>query len=481
MLGALMRRLIAILGLLLCSAPTWATTYYLGNASTSPVGNDSNAGTAIAPWLTPNHAVNCGDVIIAAASTAYLYSSFNANFGTVTCAAGNNVAWLTCATFDACKISGAGAGGIWIQTSYWGVQAWEITDASATLGTASCFRASPTTPANIHHIIFANVICNGAGANGITLFPYYGGGQYSVDYFVVVGSITYNAAQSSAECYSGISIYEPVATDTKPGSHIYVAGNFSWANLDPNPCGGTAPTDGEGIFFDTFDGSQGSFATAYNQQAVATNNLLFYNGGSGIEVFNNTAGSAGNSAIYFKNNTSYGDKTDPNEVVTYCGDSYIDEAKQVQEYLNIVRTTAATACGSSSSLDAFWVSRSSTTVLVYDNYGYSAAGNNTGSSSYAGSFGPNNTFGTDPAFAAPGNPGAPSCGSASSVPNCMATVIANFTPTTAAAKAYGYQIPSTTSVYDPLYPQWLCTVTNLPTGLVTPGCVVGESVGGSLK
>src|SRR6202043_725660 len=37
------------------------------------------------------------------------------------------------------------------------------------------------------------------------------------------------------------------------------------------------------------------------------------------------------------------------------------------------------------------------------------------------------------------------------------------------AKAYGYQVPSTTSVSDPLFPQWLCNV-NLPAGLVTMGC-----------
>jgi hypothetical protein len=59
----------------------------------------------------------------------------------------------------------------------------------------------------------------------------------------------------------------------------------------------------------------------------------------------------------------------------------------------------------------------------------------------------------------------------------MATVIANFTPTTAAAKAYGYQIPGTASIYDPLYPQWLCNVT-LPAGLVTPGCLTGSSFSG---
>jgi hypothetical protein len=56
----------------------------------------------------------------------------------------------------------------------------------------------------------------------------------------------------------------------------------------------------------------------------------------------------------------------------------------------------------------------------------------------------------------------------------MATVIANFTPTAAAAKAYGYQTPSTSSTSDPLFPQWLCNV-NLPAGLITMGCVSSSS------
>jgi hypothetical protein len=54
----------------------------------------------------------------------------------------------------------------------------------------------------------------------------------------------------------------------------------------------------------------------------------------------------------------------------------------------------------------------------------------------------------------------------------MATVIANFTPTTAAAAGFGYQLPGNTQVSDPLFPQWLCNV-NLPSGLVTMGCPAG--------
>jgi hypothetical protein len=51
----------------------------------------------------------------------------------------------------------------------------------------------------------------------------------------------------------------------------------------------------------------------------------------------------------------------------------------------------------------------------------------------------------------------------------MAAMIANFKPTNTAAAGFGYQPPSSTPVYDPLFPQWLCT-TSLPAGLITLGC-----------
>ncbi|MGC2661451.1 MAG: hypothetical protein WA324_26150, partial [Bryobacteraceae bacterium] len=58
--------------------------------------------------------------------------------------------------------------------------------------------------------------------------------------------------------------------------------------------------------------------------------------------------------------------------------------------------------------------------------------------------------------------------------NCMATVIANFTPTNSSAKAYGYQTPVSTPVTNSLFPTWLCNV-GLPSGLVSTPCVPGNS------
>ena len=154
---------------------------------------------------------------------------------------------------------------------------------------------------------------------------------------------------------------------------------------------------------------------------------------------------------------------------------YPNLVAKVQTTQNLVMTQAATACSGSASLYAIYVLGGNTTDSVDSNFLYSEAGHNTGSSSSGSfAFGSNST-GTNPSFANPVDPGAPSCSGKTNIVDCMSTVIANFTPLTAAAKPYGYQIPSSTPVYDPLFPQWLCNV-NLPSGLVTMGCLALSSL-----
>ena len=76
----------------------------------------------------------------------------------------------------------------------------------------------------------------------------------------------------------------------------------------------------------------------------------------------------------------------------------------------------------------------------------------------------------DPQFANPAMPAAPNCSGKLNVFDCMSAVIAGFTPQNVAAKPYGVQPVPTTNVYDPLEPQWLCSVTNWPTGMGPLGC-----------
>jgi hypothetical protein len=454
--------------------PPPGATYYLAPAADG--GNDANSGLSqAAPWLTPNHAVNCGDVLQAAAGT-YSYANFtSAKWGTVTCPAGNNVAWVKCATFDACKItvpSGVNYAAMDVSTSYWGVQGWEFSTSGGVYQT--CLQIQPASGAssNIHHIIIANNVANGCEAGGIASANQ---GSVSTDYLVIIGNIAYGTSTGSELCYSGISVYQPLATDSLQGTHIYIAGNFSWDNVDPSTCSGGQSTDGEGITLDSLNDGQGGLTPVYNQQVVVQNNMTLWNGGDGINV----AGSGNAYApVYLKQNTSYGNLYAVNGN-SWCGEISVDSSSLVQAFGNLTQTGAATGCYlGTTALYSYNVSRSTATIIVYNNFGYSAAGNNTTINSSNGftTYGPNNTFGANPSFPNTAKPGAPSCGSASSVPNCMATVIANFTPTNAAAKSYGYHIPISTPVYDPLYPQWLCSVTNLPTGLVTPGCTQATSV-----
>jgi hypothetical protein len=441
-----------------------ASTYYL-----SPYGSDSNSGSSSsASWLSPNHPLNCGDVIVAAASTAYSATNFyTGKWGTVNCPAGNSVAWLKCAQFDACKIYTNTNEGMWVDRSYWGVQGWEVTtSASDTYGT--CFSASPrySAPAEIHHIIFADDIANGCSQGG---FAVINRGDVGVDYFTLVGSIAYNTAQGSATCTSGISIYQPIQSDSKSGTHIYLAGNFSYANLEPSECAGRTPTDGEGIIFDSFDGDQGGLPTPYAAQAVAYNNILIDNGGRGIEINNNSTGS-NHATIRASKNTIWGDFTDPHQSWVGCGEISVYRSSDTILTDNLISTKSATGCGGNP-VFALAVSTSDGSDSVEDNFAYGYNGNNTFLySSGSFSWGNSNHFGQAPDFSNPTVPGAPNCGGAANVPGCMASVVADFAPKAGASSVgFGYQKPSSSSVNDPLFPKWLCTA-GLPSGLVTLGC-----------
>ena len=446
---------------LLSACSAHATTYYL-----SPSGNDGNTGlTSGASWLSPNHPVNCGDVIVAAAGTYSNSQFYTGKWGTVTCPAGNNVAWLKCATFDTCKISTGTNQGMWVDESYWGVQGWEVTtSASDTYGT--CFIAQPrySNPVEIHHIIFANNVANGCSQGG---FGSVNHGLAGVDYLAILGNIAYNAAQGSGSCASGISIYQPRQSDTAQGTHLYVAGNFSYSNLEPHSCNGGSPTDGEGIIFDAFDGSQNGLSP-YWSQAVAQNNLVINNGSKGLEVNNNSAGSY-HATIWFNQNTSWGNLTDPNQSWIGCAEVSVAVGTYTKMYNNLISTKSATGCGGHA-IYALAVSGGDGNDQAINNFAYGYSGNNTflyASGSF--SYGSSNTLGVSPSFTNPVVPGAPSCGGKGTVPNCMSTVIADFVPQTSSAKAFGYHLPNSGSVSDALFPHWLCTA-NVPAGLVTMGC-----------
>lgn len=442
------------------------TYYYLAPASQG--GNDANNGlTSTKPWLTPNHTLNCGDVVLAEPSTAYNASSFDSGkWGTVNCPAGNNVAWLQCETFDACKVYST-AQGIYVDRSYWGVQGWEVTVENGAPG--FCFGAAPrySSPAEVHHIIFANNVANGCQAGGIVTFNM--GKSASVDYIAILGNIVYNAAQGSSACFTGISVYQPIQSDSLGGTHIYVAGNFAYGTYQPDPCAGGRPYGGDGIIFDTFDGSDAKLPYPYAAQTVAENNLVFSNGGAGLEVQNNIAGSQ-HAPITVRKNTAWGNEMNSNQQSNgLCSEMRINSAYDVNAYYNVAATTGTTACANNP-LYAFRVFTGNGTDWVWGNFLFGYNGQVT-SFYNAPSFGfaTNNVVGQSPNFNNAQTPSAPYCSGTGNTTSCMASVIWNLAPTNSAAKTLGYQWPSSTSTYDPMFPQWVCNV-NLPSGIITKGC-----------
>ena len=461
-----------------------ATTYYL-----SATGNDGNSGlTSSAPWLTPNHPVNCGDTILAAASTAY----FNGNlqsWGNVTCPGNNSVAWLQCVAFDACKViindTNHNSSGIIVNHSYWGVQGFEVDDTASGGYSLSCFGTYPAT-ATIHHIIFANNI-----ANTCPLAAFGGGsaGRNGTDYLNIIGNIAYNAGTTNYNCGSNIDVFSPVASDSLPGTHIYVAGNFSFHSANPayENC-----YDGDGIIFDTFDGNTTPGIPPYTAQAVIANNFSLSNGGSGILLEYDSPYDygattppvgVGQSAIYVMNNTLWGNSTGIGPTGGYaygssnCGEYRVLSIQNTHASGNLAVTNAPQCYGWVFTMNyqlekpndpvyANWVDATSTFTGNWLFNPYGPGTNVLNSPTFVPAA---NTIGTDPQLAAPFVPPAPSCGGYPDVPHCMASIVTNFKPQNSAAQAYGYQVPRTGSTYDALFPQWLCNA-NLPQGLVTMGC-----------
>jgi hypothetical protein len=470
-----MKWLILFCGLFL-SSHAFATSYFM-----SASGSDSNNGTSSGtPWLTPNHAgLNCGDTISAASGT---YTTFIIS-SQPTCTR-HDAVWIICAAFDTCKISGSESqGGIVVEASNWAVTGWEITTPSGSSDqNASCFNAQPGISFPIHDIYFINDIANGCMGGGFAT----GSG---VDYYVTIADIAYNAAQGDTYCYSGFSVYMPIQSDTLPGTHIYAAQLFSWDNLEPNTCNSGTSTDGEGIIYDTFNGTQGS-NPPYTQQAVITNTLTTYNGAGG--VYEGGSGNS-NAHIYIVNNTSAFNFINTNqnpatcgmiEVVGYPTTSPSNMDKFTEVYRNLAVSEYATSQGCNNQNQyAYSFGNVDGTSAFYNNIGYNPGGNNVALLGTTSGFVQlNNTYGVNPVFANPGTnnslPPAPSCGSFANVIACMATMVANFTPTntTVLQSGYGYQPPSTAVIYDPLFPQFLCNNPNMPTGLVTMGCLTGSAV-----
>jgi hypothetical protein len=286
-------------------------TYYL-----SPTGKDSNNGTSAAtPWLTPNHPVVCGDVIIAAAGAYTTQFNHNGNhnpgnFGTVSgCPSttggidGKGGIWfatLLCAgpNLGACTANNSGAWAFNVSTNNWAVEGFVHNGSggnSSCIG-GSCGFVADGLLAKVHHVAFINDIAynTGIGYSGLD-----NGGDHDVpgvtghDYWATIGSLAQNAEQDKI-CTTQLGSAGPAIFDTLPGTHWIAYGNFSFA-IPNNGC----PYDQESYMSDTWD------AHGYTQQTVFLNNVGWSAWRYGLQILTGGYNSATGLHYFVINNTLF--------------------------------------------------------------------------------------------------------------------------------------------------------------------------------
>ncbi|OAV44539.1 hypothetical protein A3850_008560 [Lewinella sp. 4G2] len=181
-----------------------------------------------------------------------------------------------------------------------------------------------------NHVVVQNCYSHDCGCGGF-------GGRES-DYMTFLRNVARDNAKTNPYNCSGISIYQPIQKDDKPGIHIYIAENVCFENecrLPFEPGGFDHPTDGNGIILDDFNWTQNNDDNipAFVAQTLVENNLCFNNGGSGAKAFEVA------NAI-FRNNTTAFNNYVIEEVTTGLGDLAAEFVTgQVEFYNNIAVQT----------------------------------------------------------------------------------------------------------------------------------------------
>jgi Right handed beta helix region/Protein of unknown function (DUF1565) len=143
-----------------------------------------------------------------------------------------------------------------------------------------------------HHVIMRDNRVHDCGGGGI--------GTGYTDYITVEGNDAWHNAYFSIYNCSGISLWQNMDFDDKPGYHNIVRDNRSWENENkgPTPLTDHKLTDGNGIII---DGMLGKGAI------LIENNVCWNNGGRGIQILTSVN-------VLVRNNTCAWNERTPEEI-----------------------------------------------------------------------------------------------------------------------------------------------------------------------
>ena len=428
------------------------------------------------PWATPNHALNCGDVILAGPGD---YSSTNVGtWGTVSnCPStsggidgtgGIQAAALVCAGTDITQCHSSG--NLWdVNNHHWAIEGFQVTNT----GTGSPNRAFNADGCNgfvLHHAIFVNNLVISVASGFHTDDCGAAGSAAGVDYFFVVGNIAQNSSQNSSFCEAAIDDVGPGTFDNVAGTHAYFYGNYTWKDQAP---GCVSQFDSESMMFDSWD------QRVYSNTGVIDNNIAWQATRFCIQLIPNQ-NVTDSPTIRFTNNTCFSNNVNTG-TDNYDAEINLNVFSSFNWNTTVQRNIAyqpnATSPGSGSNVSAFAVYATASALTVggtgNENIFKAAATScgatfcNNGAGGFdAGSFGTAGEVGTNfyenPTFANTTNLlanwlGAPTCTGFENTAQCMGydartstltanTPISDLTASCTDCGGKGYQRPSTTCV-----------------------------------
>lgn len=262
------------------------TTYYVATT-----GSNSGNGSSSSPWKTISKAMQAnlkpGDDVVVRAGTYNEFVRISAS--------GDSSGYITVRAEKpgTVKITPPSdkTYGVHIQGDYVELNGFEIAGAKGAGVTANL----------THHVRIINNEVHDNGTHGISVSR--------SDFVTVQGNVTYGNA--SKGYYSGISIYHPenITGDTSSkGFRIVVRGNISYDNVTD-----TGPhSDGNGIIMDDFRSTKSASLPAYLFPSLVENNLVYSNGGKGIQV-------AWSDYVTVRNNTAWHNGQDLKATGTWRG------------------------------------------------------------------------------------------------------------------------------------------------------------------
>ena len=292
------------------------TTYYV-----STTGSNSGNGSAASPFLTISKAMwnlSAGDEVVVAPGTYNEMVRISAS-GTA-----NNYITVRSEVPGAAKIVAPSTQpyGVHIQGDYVKLEGFDISGAKQAGVTANL----------THHVIISDNIVHDNKANGISVSR--------SDFVTVDGNVTYGNAASGP--YSGISIYHPenITGDTTTGGfRLVVRNNVSYGNVTQTG----AHSDGNGIIMDDFRSTKTPGRDPYLFPSLVENNLVYQNGGKGIQV-------DWSDYVTVRNNTAWYNNVDPKKSGTWHGELSNMNASH-NTWVNNIAVTDKAMSGSNTAID----------------------------------------------------------------------------------------------------------------------------------